>query len=150
MKKETKVYLVLVVIVILVILVIFWVKNDYETPEEKTMRCIASKATLYSKTSCTVCKQQKEILGEYVSLFKIIECDKEPELCSIKKLESVPTWEINGELYLGVKSIKELADLASCECNANVNILKNNTETCTIEEQDDQNCTKPAETICTK
>jgi hypothetical protein len=149
MKKDTLIYLVLVIIVALIIVGILWIKNNNVTPEEKTMKCIASKLTMYSQTTCIHCKQQKEILGEYVSLFKIIECDKTPQLCGIEGLGGTPTWEFDGKLYPGVKSIKELADLSGCECNANINVLKNDTETCTVGAQD-QNCTKPAETICTK
>ena len=147
MNKDTKIYLSLVVIVILVIIVILYMKTNGETPEEKTMKCISSKAIMYSQTTCVHCKQQKEILGQYLSLFKIIECDKTPELCL--QITGTPTWEINGKLYGGVKSIKELADLVGCECNANINVVKDASENCTLE-QKDKNCTEPAQTICTK
>jgi len=150
MRKDTLIYLTLVVIVILIIVGILWIKNNNQTPEEKTMKCIASKANLYSQTFCTGCKQQKAILGEYTSLFKIIECDKTREVCDLKGITGTPTWEINGKLYPGIKSIKELADLAGCECNTNIEVLKNESETCTIEDQNNQSCTKPVETICTK
>lgn len=117
------------------------------TPEEKTMRCIAEKSVLYSKTTCVLCKQQKEILGNYIELFKIAECDETPEICLLKQIKATPTWEINGKLYSGVKSIKELADLAGCECNVNINVVKNMSETCPVEETD-KNCTTEVQTIC--
>ena len=150
MNKDTKIYLILIIIVILIIGVIYYIKNNNKiTPEETTMKCISSKAILYSKTDCSHCKQQKQILGEYSNLFNIIECDKQPILCSKNSITGTPTWEINGKFYQGVKSIKELSDLTGCECNANVNVIKNTSiETCNI--NSDQQCTEEVENICTQ
>jgi len=119
------------------------------TPEEKTMRCIANGAVLYSKTTCVFCKQQKEILGQYISFFKIIECDEAPEICQLKQITGTPNWEINEKFYRGVKSIKELADLVGCECNANINVVKNSSETCSVEDTN-KTCTTEVQTICTE
>jgi len=146
MNKDTKIYLILVVIVLAVISGIYLYKYiTKETPEEGTMKCIASKAILYSQTSCIHCKQQKEILGGYVKFFNIIECDKEPLKCI--NIQGTPTWDISGKKYEGVKSIKELSDLASCECKANINVIKNESAVCNLENTE-QSCTIPAENIC--
>ena len=103
---------------------------------------------MYSKTDCSHCKQQKQILGEYSDLFNIIECDKETDICIKKGIIGTPTWEINGKFYQGVKSIKELADIADCECNANIQVIKNSSiKTCNIDSS--QECTVPVENICT-
>ncbi|MFA7707733.1 MAG: hypothetical protein WCX73_02180 [Candidatus Pacearchaeota archaeon] len=146
MKKDVKIYLVLTLIVLIIIVGIFYVKeNNTQTPEEKTMKCISNKATLYSRTTCSHCMDQKEILGQYASLFKITECDETPQLCP--EITGTPTWEINGKLYSGVKSIKELADLTNCECNANINVVKNNTEICDVNNQNNT-CTTEVQNIC--
>lgn len=148
MKEDTKTFMILVLVVILIIAGIYLFKYVTKvTPEEKTMTCIASKAILYSQTTCSHCKQQKEILGEYASKFNIIECDKEPSRCS--DIKGTPTWEINGKLYENVKSIKELSELAGCECTANINVVKNTSESCNLNELN-QTCTTPAENICTE
>jgi len=148
MKKDTKIYLSLVVIVIIIIAGIFYIKNlNNLTPEEETVKCISSKAILYSQTECSHCKQQKQILGTYSGLFKIIECDKEPEKCMAKEITGTPTWEINGKLYQGVKSIRELSELSGCECNPNFKVIKNNSIiTCNINSS--QECLIPAKNIC--
>ena len=150
MNKDIKIYLILGVIIILVIAGIFYFKNlPKETPEEQTMKCIASKAVLYSKTDCSHCKQQKQILGEYINLFNIIECDKETDLCIKNGITGTPTWKISGKFYTGVKSIKELSDISDCECNANINVIKNQSiETCNTNTS--QECTIPVEYICTQ
>jgi len=150
MKKDTKIYLTLGVIILIVIAGISYIKSTNQvTPEEGTIKCIAQKAILYSQTDCSHCKQQKQILGEYQSLFKIIECDKETDLCIKKEITRTPTWEINGKFYPGIKSIKELSDIAGCECNANVEVVKNTSiETCNTNQT--QECTKPLENICSQ
>ena len=148
MNKDLKIYLALVVIILLVIGGVYYWKNMNQiTPEEQTMKCISSKAVLYSQTDCSHCKQQKQILGEYASLFKIIECDKEPQKCT--EITGTPTWKINGKNYEGIRSIKELADITGCQCNANVIVLKNNSAICNINESN-QSCTTAVENICTQ
>jgi glutaredoxin len=150
MNKDIKIYLILVVIILAVIAGIYYFKNIKQTtPEENTIKCIAKNAVMYSQTDCSHCKQQKQILGEYQSLFNIIECDKETDLCMKKEIIGTPTWEINGKFYPGIKSIKELADLTNCECNANVEVIKNNSiESCNINTT--QECTIPVDNICSK
>ncbi|MFA5258719.1 MAG: hypothetical protein WC979_10135 [Candidatus Pacearchaeota archaeon] len=150
MKKDTKIYLTLAVIILIVIAGISYIKNTNQvTPEEETVKCIAEKAVMYSRSDCSHCKQQKQILGVYQNLFKIVECDKETDLCIKKDITGTPTWEINGKFYPGIRSIKELSDLTGCECKANVEVIKNTSiETCS--NNITQECTKPVETICSQ
>ncbi|MFA5857259.1 MAG: hypothetical protein WC867_07890 [Candidatus Pacearchaeota archaeon] len=149
MKKDTMTWIILILIVLLIISSIYAYKNyNKETPEEKTILCIAKEGIMYSQSDCIHCKQQKEILGEYINLFNIIECDKQPLICDSKKITRTPTWEFYGKLYPNVKSIKELADIAGCDCKTNINVLKNETGgTCSAEET---NCIQSADTICSK
>jgi glutaredoxin len=147
MNKDTKIYLAIGLIVILIIAGIYYYKNkSQETPEEATMKCIASKAILYSQTDCSHCKQQKQILGEYLALFNVIECDKEPLKCL--EIRGTPTWRINEKNYEGVKSIKELSEIAGCECNANIDVVKKNSVECTLNNPE-QSCTTELKNICT-
>ena len=151
MNKDTKLYLSLVVIVILVIAGIFIYKNmTKEITQEKLMQCIASKAVLYGSKYCPHCQNQKAILGNYLGLFKSIDCLDEPQKCDEAGVDRYPTWKINGKLYTGVKSINELKQLTGCEgceVNANVNITNiSNTETCS---NATDTCVKPAEQTCT-
>ena len=127
MNKDTKIYLSLVIIIILVIAGIFIYKNiNKETPQEKVMNCVASKATLYGTKYCPHCKNQKEILGTSLSLFVNIDCLDNPEKCDEAGVDRYPTWKINGKLYPGVKSINELKKLTNCEgCDCENCPLKN-------------------------
>lgn len=146
MNKSTKIYLILVVIILLVIGGIYLYKNySKETPEEKVMSCIASKATLYSSKYCPHCQDQKAILGNYLSFFKNIDCLDNPQKCDEAGVDRYPTWQIDGKLYPGVKSINDLKKLTNCEgCDINETINISTIDTGTCGDTTDT-CIKPIE-----
>jgi hypothetical protein len=48
---------------------------------------------------------------------KVIECapdgvGAQVEICKSRRIEGFPTWEINGKLSSGVKTLNQLADLS--------------------------------------
>lgn len=77
-------------------------------------------AKMYGAYWCPHCQSQKEMFGAAVSELPYVECDPkgespQPELCQETGIQGYPTWEINGELYPGVRSLEELAYLSSFE-----------------------------------
>ena len=71
----------------------------------------------YSAYWCPNCLNQSELFGKqaYREL-NVVECardgiNSQTQLCIDKKIRGVPTWEINGNLILGVLSLKELSKL---------------------------------------
>ena len=71
----------------------------------------------YSAYWCPNCLNQSEIFGKqaYKEL-NVVECARDginsrTQLCIDKKIKGFPTWEINGELFKGVLSLKELSEL---------------------------------------
>lgn len=77
-------------------------------------------ATMYGAYWCPHCTDQKAMFGEAVSTINYVECDPEgenaqPQMCTDKGIEGFPTWEINGELYPGVHSLEQLADISNYE-----------------------------------
>lgn len=78
----------------------------------------AMRATMYGSYKCPHCTTQKLLFGE--KAFKninYVECHPRGEnanstLCQQKLIYSYPTWEINGQLYLGAKSLQELARIS--------------------------------------
>ncbi|MBW4662974.1 MAG: hypothetical protein KME01_02035 [Chroococcus sp. CMT-3BRIN-NPC107] len=78
---------------------------------------------------CPHCHEQKLLFGkEAYKEINSVECaeggiDPRPDLCKTAKIESFPTWEINGKLYPGVKSLNELADLSGYTGDRNFAIL---------------------------
>ncbi len=118
MDRGIKIYIILAIIVLLIVAGIIIIKNLLLTePEEEVMKCIAEKSVLYSQLECSHCKAQKELLGNYLNLFNIIECDENNdnlEKCRNEEITSTPTWMINGKKYVGYKTIKELKELTGC------------------------------------
>ena len=113
MKKETKVYLILIVAIIVIVCLIFYIKGNGEI-DEKAIKCIANKSIMYSSRTCSACAAQKQILGNYTSYFSIIDCIAERQNCTDAGINSYPTWFINGKKYEGVQSLEELKKEAEC------------------------------------
>lgn len=76
-------------------------------------------AKMYGAFWCGHCLDQKQLFGqEAVKELTYIECDPngknpQPNLCQAANIEGYPTWEINGQLYSGLLSLQELADLSN-------------------------------------
>ena len=147
MNKDLKIYLVQVVIIVIIIVGIFYIKSLFNTQtlDQKTAECIASKTVLYSQTTCTHCIAQKKILGNFTSLFTIIECDKDAQKCRDANIVGTPTWIINNKTVVeGTQSIEQLKNLTAC-ANCDVNIIINNTDSCNINNTN-SSCIKPLQT----
>lgn len=76
-------------------------------------------ATMYGTYWCKYVWQQKNTLGkEGLSMVRYVECSPYAErnnakLCDSKRVESYPTWEINGKIYTGDKSLEQLEELSN-------------------------------------
>lgn len=75
-------------------------------------------SVMYTAYWCPHCHEQKELFGkEATARLKLVECapdgqNSQAALCESKKIRGYPTWEINGVLDSGVKSLAELARLS--------------------------------------
>jgi glutaredoxin len=74
-------------------------------------------AAMYGAFWCPHCSDQKAMFGDAEAQIPYVECDPEgeaaqPQLCRDKGIQGYPTWEIEGQLYPGVRSLQELADLS--------------------------------------
>lgn len=75
-------------------------------------------AKMYGAFWCSHCRDQKQLFGrDAVNALTYVECDPagtnpQPQVCQTAGIQSYPTWEINGELYQGTRSLDELADLS--------------------------------------
>lgn len=83
----------------------------------------ATGAKKYGAYWCPHCYEQKQLFGkEAFAEIDYLECaaeGKNPqvEACSAAGIKSFPTWEIDGKLYPGVKTLAELAELSKYEGN---------------------------------
>ena len=71
----------------------------------------------YKAYWCPHCHEQKELFGkEAYTEITHFDCaepgkDSQTKICADAGIKSYPTWEINGKLDPGVKTLQELADL---------------------------------------
>ena len=76
-------------------------------------------AVMYNAYWCPHCHDQKEMFGkEATEKLNLVECAKDGfnnkrELCESKGITGYPSWEINGSIDSGVKSLEELAELSN-------------------------------------
>jgi len=80
-------------------------------------------AVMYNAYWCPHCHDQKELFGKEASeKLNLVECAKDGfnnkrELCEAKGITGFPSWEINGSIDSGVKSLNELAELTNYPIN---------------------------------
>ncbi|MEO1094520.1 MAG: hypothetical protein AAFX01_06430 [Cyanobacteria bacterium J06638_28] len=80
----------------------------------------ATGAKMYGAYWCPYCADQKDLFGNAVDAIPYVECDAagkdpQPQLCQEKDIKAYPTWEINGEFYLGAHPLVTLAELSNFE-----------------------------------
>lgn len=116
MQKKKKWMRLLNVFIILIILIISFfsimTSKNKKTPDEELIKCIGEKSKLYVQLGCPHCRTQENLFGNNLKYINLIDCFYENEKCG--KITGTPAWEINGEYYLGVKSIKKLKELTKC------------------------------------
>ncbi len=83
----------------------------------------ATGAVKYSAYWCPHCHDQNQLFGKKAAAqLNNIECapdgeNSQAELCKEKGISGFPSWEINGTIDSGVKSLEELADLSGYSGN---------------------------------
>ena len=102
--------------ILLIFILALFVVSGCATQEidKATAECIASKSTLYVRTGCPYCEEQKNLFGESVEYLNVIDCMEEPAVCATEAIAVVPTWVIDGEKIVGVQSIAKLKELTGC------------------------------------
>ena len=77
-------------------------------------------AKMYGAYWCSNCVEQKDEFGAGAArLLSYVECaedgyNSERPSCRAKQVPGYPTWEIDGELFVGRKTLEELAVLSGC------------------------------------
>jgi glutaredoxin len=110
-KSKGGIFIFVILVVIISILVI---DNQKIDPDENLMRCIAKESKLYVLKTCGHCAAQKQILGDHLKLFNLVECSEERDECTKRGIKGVPAWFINDQVHSGVRSIDQLKELTGC------------------------------------
>ena len=72
----------------------------------------------YSAYWCPNCLYQAELFGkEAYKELNVVECAKDgknsqTQLCIDKQILGFPTWEIDGKMFIGVKTLEDLSELS--------------------------------------
>lgn len=107
--------LLIIVVVVLLVVYFTYLRGDGDNgPSIDTVKCIASKSTLYISTGCHACAQQEELFGENFKHLNTINCFIEGKKCGQANVTRVPTWIINEERMTGVQPIEKLISLTGC------------------------------------
>jgi len=105
---------------ILLLILIFGLIEKISSEDTNTekikqeIKCIADNSVLYVSKTCGHCYSQKEILGDYIDFFTILECTEKENLDECSKLKGVPSWKINNRYYSGKKTLDELKEITEC------------------------------------
>jgi uncharacterized membrane protein/glutaredoxin len=95
-----------------------------QAPEDPLARALAEHLSqmdvkFYGAQWCPHCQQQKELFGAAAKRLPYVECSPEgqgtpqAQVCKDQKIESYPTWIINGKRYESVMTMKDLADVTN-------------------------------------
>lgn len=102
------------ILILLIILFSVYILSNHKIPEtpEEVAKCIGENSILYVQLGCHACEAQEELFGNNSIYLNTIDCWFEREKC--EGITHTPTWKINGELYIGKKSINELKNMTEC------------------------------------
>jgi hypothetical protein len=115
MNSKTKSIIVtlLIIIFIVIISIITLTKKPVETDKD-IVKCIGSKAILYTQLGCHACETQEQLFGDNYQYLDVIDCWYEREPCTENNITATPTWIIDGEKTVGVQTIEKLKELTGC------------------------------------
>lgn len=102
------------ILLIIIVLSLISGCGDDAPVSKELAECIASKSTLYVTSGCSSCLKQEKMFGDNLRYLNMIDCAFEAEECNDADIIKVPTWDIDGMNYVGVKDIEELKELTGC------------------------------------
>jgi glutaredoxin len=113
-KKTNKFMLAIIITIVIVITIIMYTKlSNSNNDKDNLAQCLTKNgAKLYGAYWCPHCKEQKDLFGGSFKYINYIECTEEKAQCV--DIKSYPTWIINNQEYLGVKSLDQLKKLGGC------------------------------------
>jgi len=95
----------------------FTVKAEDNPIDIKSLaECLRNKDfKMYGVARCHACDIQKGYFGEYFSLIKYINCEKDSKLCGAKNIHAYPTWEDgSGKQYKGAIKPEIFVEISGC------------------------------------
>ncbi len=115
-KSNSKKYVVLAVLTIAIVLIAysFYARNQRPGIYDDFAKCLGEKAVIYGNDFCSYTNQQVNMFGKSKKYLNYVKCIENEALCDNKNVKITPTWEINGNMYEGVKSFETLSEASGC------------------------------------
>jgi len=87
------------------------------TKEAALAKCLTEKGVIfYGASWCPHCANQKKAFGDGAKYLPYVECTDVAlqQKCVDAEVTSIPDWRINGQKYLGERSLENLASYSGC------------------------------------
>jgi len=110
MNKKILINIIIILAIIIFSLIVLNSSKGYT--EEDLAKCIGKNSELYIQLGCHACSTQEEMFGESYQYLNVIDCWSNENQCD--EITYTPTWIIEGEEYIGARSIEELKQLTGC------------------------------------
>jgi len=89
-------------------------ETEDTVPEQKdtssVIACVRDSAVLYGTSWSTDTRRQMDLIPGV----DVVMCDENPEVCAEKGVQAYPSWIVDDQLLLGVLTLDELANAATC------------------------------------
>jgi hypothetical protein len=119
MKKNILPWIIVTVIIVGAVAAIYQFNSSNQAKPELNAfaQCVTAKGwTMYGAYWCGHCQKEKANYGSAFQYINYVECTKEVQLCTEKKVEGYPTWlGPNDARETGEVGLKKMAELSGCE-----------------------------------
>ncbi|MBS3056567.1 MAG: hypothetical protein J4473_03990 [Candidatus Aenigmarchaeota archaeon] len=118
--KYRKVVIISIIILATIFVTVLSIQPTGQvTAVDKKAKCLTeSNAIFYGTEWCPHCQEQKKMFGDSMKYINFVNCDSNNDHSfdnpACEGITSVPTWEINRQMYVGTKKVSELAKIAGC------------------------------------
>lgn len=117
--KNDKKYFILttLLVIILVVLSIVFLGNSSGEYDGFAKCLTANGAVMYGTDWCSHCQNEKSMFGSSFQYVNFVNCDYDSQACTNAGVEGYPTWNINGNIYPGEKTLEQISSLSGCSLN---------------------------------
>jgi len=113
-----KKYFIIGAIALIIFLSMYMVYGYINKPGQydNFAKCLTEKgAVVYGNDYCQYTVKQLNFFGKSKQYLNYVKCADNEKLCDEKGIQTTPTWEINGEMYVQVQTFERLAAVSGCE-----------------------------------
>ncbi len=117
-KTSWKKYIIFIGIGLIIVMSAYLVYANVNKPGQydNFAKCLTEKgAVVYGNDYCQYTVKQLNFFGKSKKYLNYVKCSDNEKLCDEKGIQTTPTWEINGEMYVQIQTFERLAAVSGCE-----------------------------------